>query len=67
MTQRGRRAVVMRLGFIGCEVSASVRQLGLEVDSVARFEGGAAVGLNRGGDPEDPKADGELWPRGNPA
>ena len=34
MTQRGRRAVVMGLGFIGCEVSASLRQLGVEVTAV---------------------------------
>ena len=34
-TQRGRRAVVMGLGFIGCEVSASLRQLGIEVAAVA--------------------------------
>src|SRR5438132_1834770 len=35
ITQRGRRAVVMGLGFIGCEVSASLRQLGIEVAAVA--------------------------------
>jgi len=34
MTQRGRRAVIMGLGFIGCEVSASLRQLGVEVTAV---------------------------------
>jgi len=33
-TQRGRRAVVVGLGFIGSEVSASLRQLGLEVAAV---------------------------------
>jgi hypothetical protein len=32
------------------------RPAGIASSSVA----GAAVGLNRGGDPEDPKADGEL-------
>jgi len=32
--QRGRRAVVVGLGFIGCEVSASLRQLGVEVTAV---------------------------------
>jgi len=34
ITQRGRRAVVMGLGFIGCEISASLRQLGPEVAAV---------------------------------
>jgi 3-phenylpropionate/trans-cinnamate dioxygenase ferredoxin reductase component len=33
-TQRGGRAVVVGLGFIGCEVSASLRQLGVEVAAV---------------------------------
>ncbi len=33
-TRRGRRAVVMGLGFIGSEVSASLRQLGLSVAAV---------------------------------
>jgi 3-phenylpropionate/trans-cinnamate dioxygenase ferredoxin reductase subunit len=33
-TQRGRRAVVIGLGFIGSEVSASLRQLGIEVAAV---------------------------------
>jgi 3-phenylpropionate/trans-cinnamate dioxygenase ferredoxin reductase component len=36
ITHRGRRAVVMGLGFIGCEVSASFRQLGVEVAAVER-------------------------------
>lgn len=31
---RGRRGVVVGLGFIGCEVSASLRQLGLDVAAV---------------------------------
>jgi 3-phenylpropionate/trans-cinnamate dioxygenase ferredoxin reductase component len=34
VAQRGRRAVVMGLGFIGSEVSASFRQLGVEVAAV---------------------------------
>jgi 3-phenylpropionate/trans-cinnamate dioxygenase ferredoxin reductase subunit len=34
-TRRARRAVVVGLGFIGCEVSASLRQLGIEVAAVA--------------------------------
>src|SRR5712691_9983452 len=34
VTQEGRRAVVMGLGFIGSEVSASLRQLGIEVAAV---------------------------------
>ena len=34
-TRRARRAVVIGLGFIGCEVSASLRQLGIEVVAVA--------------------------------
>jgi 3-phenylpropionate/trans-cinnamate dioxygenase ferredoxin reductase subunit len=34
VAQPGRRAVVMGLGFIGSEVSASLRQLGLEVAAV---------------------------------
>jgi len=34
VTQRGRRAVVVGLGFIGSEVSASLRQLGIEVAAV---------------------------------
>ncbi len=42
-TQRGHRAVVMGLGFIGSEVSASLRQLGVEVAAVE----GAAVPLAR--------------------
>jgi len=33
-TQRGARAVVMGLGFIGSEVAASLRQLGIEVAAV---------------------------------
>jgi 3-phenylpropionate/trans-cinnamate dioxygenase ferredoxin reductase subunit len=33
--QPGHRVVVMGLGFIGCEVSASLRQLGLQVAAVA--------------------------------
>ena len=33
--QRARRVVVMGLGFIGCEVSASLRQLRIEVTAVA--------------------------------
>ena len=43
VTQRGRRAVVMGLGFIGSEVSASLRQLGVEVAAVE----GARVPLAR--------------------
>ena len=43
VTQRGRRAVVMGLGFIGSEVSASLRQLGIEVAAVE----GARVPLAR--------------------
>jgi 3-phenylpropionate/trans-cinnamate dioxygenase ferredoxin reductase subunit len=35
VTQPGRRAVVVGLGFIGSEVSASLRQLGMEVAAVA--------------------------------
>ncbi len=42
-TQRGHRAVVMGLGFIGSEVSASLRPLGVEVAAVE----GAAVPLAR--------------------
>ncbi|OLC34133.1 MAG: hypothetical protein AUH81_12855 [Candidatus Rokubacteria bacterium 13_1_40CM_4_69_5] len=34
VTQEGRRAVIMGLGFIGSEVSASLRQLGIEVAAV---------------------------------
>jgi len=34
-TERGRRAVVIGLGFIGSEVSASLRQLGIEVAAIA--------------------------------
>jgi 3-phenylpropionate/trans-cinnamate dioxygenase ferredoxin reductase subunit len=34
VTQRGRRAVVVGLGFIGSEVSASLRQLGIEVSAI---------------------------------
>ena len=34
IAQHGRRAVVVGLGFIGCEVSASLRQLGVEVTAV---------------------------------
>jgi 3-phenylpropionate/trans-cinnamate dioxygenase ferredoxin reductase subunit len=34
VTERGRRAVVVGLGFIGSEVSASLRQLGVEVTAV---------------------------------
>jgi 3-phenylpropionate/trans-cinnamate dioxygenase ferredoxin reductase component len=43
VTQRGRRAVVVGLGFIGSEVSASLRQLGIEVAAVE----GAPVPLAR--------------------
>ena len=43
VTQRGRRAVVVGLGFIGSEVSASLRQLGVEVAAVE----GARVPLAR--------------------
>ena len=43
VTQRGRRAVVVGLGFIGSEVSASLRQLGIEVVAVE----GARVPLAR--------------------
>src|SRR5204863_908305 len=42
-TGRARRAVVMGLGFIGSEVSASLRQLGIEVAAVE----GARVPLAR--------------------
>ena len=42
-TQRGRRAVVMGLGFIGSEVAASLRQLGVEVTAIE----GARVPLAR--------------------
>jgi 3-phenylpropionate/trans-cinnamate dioxygenase ferredoxin reductase subunit len=42
-TRRARRAVVMGLGFIGSEVSASLRQLGIEVAAVE----GARVPLAR--------------------
>lgn len=42
-TRRGRRAVVVGLGFIGSEVSASLRQLGIEVAAVE----GARVPLAR--------------------
>jgi 3-phenylpropionate/trans-cinnamate dioxygenase ferredoxin reductase component len=35
VSQRGRRAVVVGLGFIGSEVSASLRQLGIEVSAIA--------------------------------
>ena len=41
--QRGRRAVVMGFGFIGSEVSASLRQLGVEVTAIE----GARVPLAR--------------------
>lgn len=43
VTQRGRRAVVVGLGFIGSEVSASLRQLGIEVVAIE----GARVPLAR--------------------
>ena len=43
VVRRGRRAVVMGLGFIGSEVSASLRQLGVEVTAVE----GARVPLAR--------------------
>jgi 3-phenylpropionate/trans-cinnamate dioxygenase ferredoxin reductase subunit len=43
VVRRGRRAVVMGLGFIGSEVSASLRQLGVEVAAVE----GARVPLAR--------------------
>jgi 3-phenylpropionate/trans-cinnamate dioxygenase ferredoxin reductase subunit len=43
VAQRGRRAVVVGLGFIGSEVSASLRQIGVEVTAVE----GAKVPLAR--------------------
>ena len=43
VVQRGRRAVVMGFGFIGSEVAASLRQLGVEVTAVE----GARVPLAR--------------------
>jgi len=43
VVQRGRRAVVMGFGFIGSEVSASLRQLGVEVTAIE----GARVPLAR--------------------
>jgi len=43
LVQRGRRAVVMGFGFIGSEVSASLRQLGVEVTAIE----GARVPLAR--------------------
>src|SRR5262245_15066265 len=43
VVQRGRRAVVMGFGFIGCEVAASLRQLGVEVTAIE----GARVPLAR--------------------